>query len=72
MIVQSNLTGQDYNDSDCVFFRNVLQSAFYFFRGCKLIDLFVDDNLKFVFVFSKTDHNKVKMEWKDRKEKIES
>lgn len=70
MIVQSNLTGQNYNDSDCVFFRNMLQSAWYFFKGAKLIDLFVDDKLKFVFCFSKKDHDKLKLEWKNRKEVV--
>lgn len=71
MIVSSNLTGDDYEDRDCVFFRNPIQSAFYVFRGAKLIDLFVDDKMKFVFVFDRKDHERIKMEWKTRKENIE-
>ena len=70
MIVPSNLTGVDYEDRDCVFFRNPIQSAFYVFRGAKLIDLFVDDKMKFVFVFDKKDHERLKMEWKNRKETV--
>ena len=71
MIVSSNLTGADYEDRDCVFFRNPIQSAFYVFRGAKLIDLFVDDKMKFVVVFDRKDHEGIKMEWKTRKENIE-
>lgn len=59
----SDLTGTQYED--CVFFRNTLQSAFYVFHGAKLIDIFVDDNMKFVFVFTKADHNKLKLLWKN-------
>lgn len=61
----SDLTGTQYEDEDCVFFRNTLQSAFYVFHGAKLIDIFVDDNMKFVFVFTKADHNKLKLLWKN-------
>lgn len=61
----SDLTGTQYEDEDCVFFRNTLQSAFYVFHGAKLIDIFVDDNMKFVFVFNKADHNKLKLLWKN-------
>ena len=31
----------------------------------RLVDLFVDDNMRFVFVFTKEDHNKLKMLWKN-------
>lgn len=61
----SDLTGTQYEDEDCVFFRNTLQSAFYVFHGAKLIDIFVDNNMKFVFVFTKADHNKLKLLWKN-------
>ena len=61
----SDLTGTQYEDEDCVFFRNTLQSAFYVFHGAILIDIFVDDNMKFVFVFTKADHNKLKLLWKN-------
>lgn len=61
----SNLDGTWYENEDCVFFRNTLQSAFYCFKGAKLVDLFVDDNMRFVFVFTKEDHNRLKMLWKN-------
>lgn len=67
MITRSDLTGMVYHDEECVFFRNPLQSAFYFFKGAKLVDLFVDDKMRFVFVFKKEDHNKLKLEWNLRK-----
>lgn len=61
----SETTGRYYEAEDCVFFRNTLQSAFYKFYGAELIDMFVDDNMKFVFVFSKIDHERLKMLWKN-------
>ena len=62
---KSALTGLYYNESDMVYFRNTLQSAFYVFHGAVLQDLFVDDKMHFVYVFLKTDHNKLKMLWKN-------
>lgn len=61
----SDLTGTQYEDEDCVFFRNTLQSAFYVFHGATLVDIFVDDKMRFVFVFSKIDHDKLKLLWKN-------
>lgn len=61
----SEITGEMYECEDCVFFRNTLQSAFYVFNSAKLIDVFVDDNMRFVFVFSKNDHNRLKLLWRD-------
>lgn len=72
MITESNLTGAIYHDEDMVFFRNPLQSAFYVFSGAKLVDLFVDDKLRFVFVFSKIDHEKLKLKWKLRNKDVEN
>lgn len=61
----SQITGKYYEDEEHVFFRNTLQSAFYVFHGAKLIDIFVDDKMRFVFVFSKADHEKLKLLWKN-------
>lgn len=72
MITISNITKEAYYDEDMVFFRNPLQSAFYVFKGAELKDLFVDDKLRFVFVFSKEDHNKYKIEWKLRNKDSEN
>ena len=66
MKTKSNITGLDYEDEDCVFFRNPVQSAYYVFKNAKLIDIFVDSKLQFVFVFSKADHEKLKLEWRER------
>lgn len=63
----SKITGEYYEDEDCVFFRNPLQSAYYVFREGKLVDLFVGSDLKFVFVFNKETHNRLKQEWGSRK-----
>ena len=65
MKTKSDVTGKYYEDEDCVFFRNTLQSAFYRFHGAELVDMFVDDKMKFVFVFYKADHTRLKMMWKD-------
>lgn len=65
MIQTSKLTGKYYNDSDCVFFRNPFQSAAYYLWGAALIDLIPSEDFKFVFVFSKSDHQRLKMKWKN-------
>lgn len=59
-----SITGISYEDEDCVFFRNTLQSSFYMFHGAKLVDIFVDDKMRMVYVFTKTDHERLKMLWK--------
>lgn len=65
MKIRSDTTGKYYEAEDCVFFRNTLQSAFYKFHCAELVDVFVDDNMKFVFVFYKADHERLKMLWKN-------
>ena len=47
----SDITGKSYEAEDCVFFRNILQSAKYMSWGATLIDLFTDSEDKLVFVF---------------------
>ena len=71
----SNITGIRYEDEEHVFFRNTLQSAFYVFHGAALVDIFVDDKMRFVFVFSKVDHDRLKLLWKNssiEKEKVKN
>ena len=65
MKTRSDITGMFYEDEEAVFFRNPLQSAFYIFHGATLVDIFVDDKLRFVWVFYKNDHEKLKMLWKN-------
>ena len=62
---KSEITGLYYEDEAHVFFRNTLQSAFYMFYGAKLIDIFVDDKMRMVYVFTKIDHERLKMLWKN-------
>lgn len=59
----SELTGELYENEDCCFFRNYVQAAHYYAWGAKLVDLFVDDNMKWVYVFKKSDHAKMKDRW---------
>lgn len=61
----SSITGQLYENEDMVFFRNTLQSAFYVANSASLQDIFVDDKMRFVFVFTKKDHDKLKFLWRD-------
>ena len=66
MTTISNITKEFYYDNECVFFKNPTQSAYYVFRGEPLIDLFVNDKMQFVFVFTKESHNRLKLEWRER------
>jgi hypothetical protein len=59
----SEITGKFYEDEDCCFFRNYVQAAHYYAWGCELVDLFVDDNMKWVYVFKKEDHRKYFDRW---------
>ena len=65
----SNITHEYYTNEDCVFFRNILQSAKYMSWGATLIDLFTDSEDKLVFVFLKSDHEKYKLRWGSTKVK---
>lgn len=62
----SELTGELYEDEETVFFRNYIQAAHYYSWGCKLVDLFVDSQMKWVFVFKKEDHLKYRDRWNDK------
>lgn len=64
----SDLTGEMYENEDVVFFRNHVQAAHYYAWGCKLVDQFVDSNMKWVFVFWKKDHAWAKLKWIDNKD----
>lgn len=65
----SDLTGKMYENEDVVFFRNHVQAAHYYAWGCELIDQFVDGNMKWVFVFKKSDHEWAKIKWAENKDK---
>jgi hypothetical protein len=63
MKTKSDITGLWYEDEDCVFFRNILQSSYYLEWGAKLVDIFTDGSHKIVFVFTKEDHIKFREKW---------
>ena len=65
MKVISETTGTCYDMEDCVYFRNTLQSAFYMFHGAKLVDIFVSDDMRMVYTFSKQDHERLKLLWRN-------
>lgn len=62
----SELTGRMYENEDVVFFRNYIQAAYYRTWGCELVDLFVDGNMKWVYVFWKEDHFRCRDRWDKR------
>ena len=63
MISISELTGEAYDDENMVYFKNYVQSAHYVAWGARLTDLYVASDMKFVFVFSKEDHQRLKHKW---------
>ena len=65
----SELNGKMYEAEDCHYFRNPIQSAYYRNWGCELVDLFVDSQMKWVWVFWKKDHAWAKIKWAENKDK---
>lgn len=63
MRVTSELTGKYYDTDDCHFFGNAKQSAAYRIWGAELIDLIGTDEMRWIFVFKKSDHEQYKMRW---------
>lgn len=67
MYVTSDVTGKTYLTENANFFRNPTQSAHYVaWAGVDvLLDLFVDGNNKFVYVFDKKTHDELKHRWRE-------
>lgn len=63
MLNTSDVTGITYQEEDCVFYRNWVQSAFMLEHGARLVDLFTDSKHKLVFVFTKADHKRIIPLW---------
>lgn len=63
MLAVSEITGLKYESDDCHFFGNAKQSACYRLWGAELVDLIVTDEMRWIFVFKKSDHNKYKIRW---------
>lgn len=72
MKTKSEITGLLYEDEECVFFRNYVQSAYYIEWGARLIDIFTDRDHKLVFVFYKEDHKKYFDRWINQKKENEN
>lgn len=73
MITVSDVTGERYEPENSVYFKNAKQSASYVLWGAKLLDVFPTSDKVFVFVFSKSDHEKsdhekYKMRWNNHEE----
>lgn len=71
MIVRSKITNMLYDKNDCVFFKNPVQSAFYYENGVIPVDVFPEKNGKWVWVFWETDHKKMIDKWNSRRDKDE-
>lgn len=72
MAIKSEITGRYYDEKKAVFFRNPTQAMAYMNNGATLLDLLVSKVFDektgqkknmFTFVFSKDDHNRLKMAW---------
>ena len=63
MITVSELNGKTYDDSDCVFYRNLIQCAFMIAHNVYPIDMFTDGGGKLVMVFEREKHNKMMPLW---------
>lgn len=68
LITVSDVTGEKYEPEDSVYFKNAKQSASYVLWGAKLLDVFPTSDKVFVFVFSKSDHDKYKVRWNNHEE----
>ena len=68
MYTKSDTTGCRYEPENSVYFKNAKQSASYVLWGAKLLDVFPTNDKIFVFVFSKEDHDRLKMRWNNHEE----
>lgn len=68
MITVSELTGKTYDDSNCVFYRNLYQCAFMVSHNIYPIDIFTDGGGKLVMVFDRAEHNRMISLWVKNKE----
>lgn len=66
MELYNSITQKTYDPEQCVFFENALQSNAYVFRGNAELKAILDSKQnpgRFVFVFSKKDHARLKRAW---------
>lgn len=68
MKIFSDTTGKEYDDTDAVFYRNLVQAAWLLNKpNAILLDIFCDGSGKMVLVFPKELHKKYIGEWVERK-----
>ena len=73
MRVYSDTTQKYYEVEDAVHYKNVVQSAWMMTHpDCELLDIFVESDGKFVFVFSKEQHKRWIKEWIKRSNENEN
>ena len=63
----SDVTGITYENEDVVYFRNLYQSSFYIDHNATIVDVFTDGNKKLVFVFWRSQHEKLIKLWLENK-----
>lgn len=62
-MIKSKVTGKQYNETQVVYFGNLLQSMRYMQHGAIPVDILVSKD-KLIFVFRKEDHVKLRDKWK--------
>lgn len=63
MLTTSEIREHKYDPAECVFFKNALQSCVYCLAGATLLDVIPTTEKRFVFVFSREDHERLKEKW---------
>lgn len=56
--------GQYYDDADMVFLFNQTQTIAYLYHGAHLYDVFLSNDNKLVYVFSKKETQELYQKWK--------
>lgn len=63
-MIKSKVTGKQYNETQVVYFGNLLQSMRYMQHGANPVDIIVSKD-KLIFVFRKEDHVRLRDAWKN-------
>lgn len=63
-MIKSKVTGKSYNETQVVYFGNLLQSMRYMQHGANPVDIIVSKD-KLIFVFRKEDHVRLRDKWKN-------
>lgn len=66
-LIQSKVTGKEYEPKNCVFLRNTLQVSKYLQHGAELLDLTVAYDGKITYVFSRDDTYELYQLWQEKR-----